>query len=155
MIRAILITSMICYFISWFLPALRFGYGGTGLYLPGWGCLIYGILFGWFYLHFEAYANLLILPAFFFLLWGKTQLVSRLGSILGIVGLILALQTFTLTKLLIWAEDGEQKLTGRGLGFYLWLFSFLLVFIIALLQLSPKLDGDNSKLTDAESNPSV
>jgi len=124
--RYVILISITCYSISWFLPALEFGKDS----LPGWACAIEGLLLGWAQGHFEAYANLFYLYIFP-LLWSNTYQKSVMS--LTAIALLLSAQTFTLKY--IQGDGGPSYITNYEIGFYLWFFSFLLLFIVSVWQL--------------------
>jgi len=123
--RYVIIISIICYSISWFLPAFEFGKDS----LPGWTCAIEGLLLGGTIGHFEAYSNLFYL-CIFPLIWRNTY--QKRAMALTTIALLLSSQTFTLKY--IPSDGGPSYITNYGIGFYLWFFSFLLLFIVSVWQ---------------------
>ena len=95
----------------------------------GSDCFLNGILCGWLVGHFEAFAN--------FGYWGALMLLNlgkaRQSIIFSSITLLLAMQTFTLHEINR-GYYGTSPILGYGLGFYLWLLSFLLFFVYLLLR---------------------
>ena len=127
LIRGLLYVSFICYVASWFLPCLDFSFGKQIEAVPGWYLAYMGI-FGWLNLQFEGYSNLFYIPAFNLIWFGN----YGMARIFGIIGLVLASQTFLLEKMQ--ADGAPNYLTGYEIGFYLWFAAFVLIVVCTLIE---------------------
>jgi hypothetical protein len=131
-----LFASVAFYFISWFLPALVFkGTKGTHelKVMEGWECCYMGILsivIG----QFEGLSNLCFIGSGILLLermWKAACIASGLA-------ILLAIQTFALFVTPISFDEAhvtQSVLSKLDVGFYLWIASFIIIFIVSLAKL--------------------
>lgn len=117
--RAMLLCSLGFYACSLFLPAFLFQHHEPviGAYVLAWGWI--GALFlepGWF----ANAAYLLAVGAF-------TNNKAHHAMAASVIALLLGLSSFHAEEW--WFNEGSgTKITGLGTGFYLWLFSFSVLF---------------------------
>ncbi len=132
--------SLACYIGSLFLPALYFNSSGTfGTYgwsnrhevWNGFDCFFNG-LFAWIKWHFEVVANFCYLMAVIYTFKKKW----KIASIFGASSILIGLETISLYWFPVINEEfidlfAKDVFTGLGSGFYLWMFSMVLLFLIA------------------------
>ena len=117
-------------FYSSYSPTTDTDYGST--ILGGYG--LFGICIGMF----AWYANILF---FISLLFVKRKQFKK-AFILSVSAFLLGLQAFMLNK---WSgfEGGQYQLQYLGIGYYVWLASFVLLAIYAFLSFRQSNSGSN------------
>lgn len=145
---AIIAISVLLFLVSLILPAFYTSDEGV----PGW----FALLLGWLDLFvidqvgfgvLSWFANLFLPIAWLGLALGKFRPVRIGGLILNIVGIGLALCPLFLNRILISEGGDTTPVTSMGIGFYVWLASFVAcivghIFIIATDAFNTKKIGD-------------
>jgi hypothetical protein len=133
-VAATIIASVGLFAISLFYPAFNLSdgssYGGLVTLLIGWMGLLgvgdekYGGigLLAW-------YANLCLVPVWLGLVLPKFRFATIGGLTLVIIGLGLASSALLMKSMLIDEGGHTAEITSMGLGFYLWLSSFVICVV--------------------------
>jgi len=130
-----LLFSVALYFVSWFLPALEFkGIKGSHYIkvMEGWECVYMGIL-GMRIGHVETLGNFSFFCAGILMLermWKEACIASGVSLILGLQTLSLFIAPVSFDE----AGATQSTLTKLDLGFYLWMSSFIVIFVVCLLK---------------------
>jgi hypothetical protein len=101
--------------------------------------MLYGF-FGIFYLHFETYANFLVLFA-------SLMLISKhpkIGLLVSSIALWLASQTFFLPTSILISDNQSVQFQAFGPGFYCWFGSIVLIAIATLVSSVFSMTNENN-----------